>query len=200
MLNITNLKGTIPDSVYNKLPDLVEKYEINTVLRMSHFLSQCSHESLGFKVTEENLNYSVSGLLKIFPKYFTNETAKLYAKNPKKIANLVYSNRMGNGDEESNDGYNFRGRGYLQTTGKNNYKQLSEYFDIDFVKNPDLVSKEYALLSAVFYFKKNNLLVLCDKGDSIKDVTVLTRAINGGLNGISDRIKLFNFFYKLLNK
>jgi putative chitinase len=200
MLNLQYIKGTIPDSVYNKLPEIVEKYNVNTILRMSHFLSQCSHESQGFKVTEENLYYSVNGLLKIFPKYFTKETAKLYAKQPIKIANKVYSNRMGNGDIESNEGYKFRGRGFLQTTGKNNYIELSKYFDIDFVENPDLVSKEYPLLSAVFYFKKNNLFSLCDKGSTIKDITVVTRAINGGLHGIDQRIKLFNFFFKLLNK
>lgn len=200
MLNLQYIKGAIPDSVYNKLPEIVEKYKINTILRMSHFLSQCSHESQGFKVTEENLYYSVNGLLKIFPKYFTEETAKLYAKQPSKIANKVYSNRMGNGNIESNEGYKFRGRGYLQTTGKNNYIELSKYFDIDFVENPDLVSKEYPLLSAVFYFDKNNLLSLCDRGSTIKDITVVTRAINGGLHGIDDRIKLFNFFFKLLNK
>lgn len=200
MLNINNLKGTIPDSVFKELPKLIEKYEINTILRMSHFLSQCSHESGGFRVTEENLYYSVEGLLKVFSRYFTKDTAKLYAKQPIKIANRVYSNRMGNGNVESNEGYKFRGRGYLQITGKDNYEEFSKFLNIDFVENPDLVAKEYPLLSAVFYFKKNNLLPLCDRGATIKDVTVLTRAINGGLNGLDDRIKQFNFFYKLLNK
>jgi putative chitinase len=200
MLNIQHIKGTIPDSVYNQLDSIIDKYDINTVLRMSHFLSQCSHESNNFKVTKENLNYSVDGLLKTFPKYFTRDTAKLYARKPQKIANIVYANRMGNGNNESNEGFKFIGRGYLQTTGKNNYKELSDYLGINLIEKPELLEKEYALLSAVFYFKKNNLLPLCDNGATIKDITILTKSINGGLHGLDSRIKLFNFFYKLLNK
>lgn len=199
-MNIEKLKGAIPDSVYIKLPSVIEKFEINTTLRLAHFLSQCSHESMGFKVTSENLNYSSEGLLKTFGKYFTPKTAILYARKPEKIANIVYADRMGNDDEESGEGYKFRGRGFLQTTGKEQYELLSKYFDVDFIKNPELISSEYALLSAGYYFMKNNLLAICDLGTTDEVITKLTRKINGGLNGISDRIKLFKFFYKLLNK
>jgi putative chitinase len=199
MLKIDELKDVLPANVYEKLPKLIEKFKIETPLRLAHFLSQCSHESGHFKNTQENLNYSVEGLLKIFPKYFTAKTAPLYARNPVKIANKVYGNRMGNGAENSGEGYKYRGRGYLQCTGKSNYAELSKYFDVDFIENPELIAGEYALLSAGWFFEKNKLFSICDKGATEEVVTALTKRINGGTIGLPDRIKEFNKFYKLLS-
>ena len=111
----------------NDMPALFEKYEINTLNRAAGFLAQCSHESNNFRILEENLNYSADALIKVFPKYFKSlDEAKLYARNPEKIANKVYANRMGNGDEASGDGFKYRGRGFIQLTGKNNYQMFAE--------------------------------------------------------------------------
>jgi len=196
---LENLKGHIPDEVLAQIPDTAAKFNITNVLRLAHFLSQCGHESGGFKAVKENLNYSADGLGKIFPKYFGNGLNESYARQPEKIANRVYANRMGNGDESSGDGYKFRGRGYLQTTGKNNYTSFSKFIGEDCVSNPDLVSTKYALASAAYFFTSNKLWDICDKGSSESVITELTKKINGGTIGLSDRIKHFNEYYKLLS-
>lgn len=196
-MQIEKLKGYIPDSILNQIPSILS-FGIDGPKRLSHFLGQCKHETGGFKVFTENLNYSAEGLLKIFSKYFTTESAKLYARNPEKIANRVYANRMGNGDENSGDGWKYKGRGALQTTGKVNYKALGDFLKVDLLSNPDLVSTTYSLASAAFFFKNNNLWVICDKGIDDITITSVTKRVNGGTHGLEERIKYTKEFYTIL--
>ena len=157
--------------------------------RAAHFFAQTAHESGNFKAFAENLNYGTSGLTTTFKKYFTTtEKALLYERKPEKIANLVYGNRMGNGDEASGDGFKFRGRGALQLTGKDNYKVFSEYLKKpEIMTNPDLVATEYAFESAIFFFDRNKLWDICDKGVNKDTILALTKRINGGTHGLADR-------------
>jgi len=157
--------------------------------RAAHFFAQTAHESGNFKAFSENLNYGAAGLTGIFKKYFpTNEKALLYERKPEKIANLVYGNRMGNGDEASGDGFKFRGRGALQLTGKDNYKLFSEYLkNPEIMTNPDLVATEFAFESAIFFFDRNKLWDICDKGVNKDTILALTKRINGGTHGLADR-------------
>lgn len=195
---LDKLKGHIPESVIAQIPEVVEKFKINTPLRLAHFLSQCSHESGGFKVFQENLNYSADGLKKIFPKYFPGNLSESYARNPEKIASKVYGGRMGNGLESTKEGYKFRGRGALQTTGKENYKKLGDFLGVDLISNPDLVATKYPLASAAFFFDSNKLWSICDKGDDESTVKAVTKRVNGGLIGIDHRLSEFTKFNKLL--
>jgi putative chitinase len=196
-IKLDKLKGQIPDSVLSQIPDTINKFQINTPLRLAHFLAQCGHESGHFKVVQENLNYSVDGLKKIFPKYFPENLSESYAKKPEKIASKVYANRMGNGSEETKEGYKFRGRGYIQLTGKDNYKAFGTAINEDIVSNPDLVATKYPLLSAAWFFSKN-CLKKCDAGSTNEVITSVTKCVNGGTIGLADRIKEFNKFYSLL--
>lgn len=197
-INISKLKGHVPDSVLNEIPLVMEKFGCNTPLRLAHFLAQCAHESGNFKFVEENLNYSSDGLKKIFPKYFPNTLSESYARNPEKIASRVYGGRMGNGDESTKEGYKFRGRGYIQLTGKENYRKFGQFIGEDTIANPDLVSKKYPLTSAAFFFNSNGLWANCDKGFDEAAVTGVTKRVNGGTIGLTDRIKHFKEFYELL--
>ena len=198
-MNISRLKGHIPDSVLAQIPDTAAKFEINTPLRLAHFLAQCGHESGQFRVVNENLNYGAKGLMGIFKKYFpTPEKAKLYERKPEKIANLVYASRMGNGPEASGDGYKYRGRGYIQLTGKDNYTAFGKAIGEDIPGNPDLVATKYPLLSAAWFFNKNGLHKLADKGDTDQVVTMVTKRVNGGTIGLADRLKHFKEYYALL--
>jgi putative chitinase len=198
-LKLDKLKGHIPDAVIAMIPDTAAKFGINTPLRLAHFLAQCGHESGGFRLTQENLNYSAKGLNGIFKKYFPTEAAAApYNRNPQKIANKVYSNRMGNGTEASGDGYKFRGRGYIQLTGKDNYTAFGKSIGIDMTANPDLVASQYALLSAAWFFTKNGLHKMADGGATDAVVTSITKRVNGGTIGLADRIKHFKEYYHLL--
>jgi len=198
-MDISKLKGHVPDSVIAQIPDTLAKFEINTPLRLAHFLAQCGHESGGFKVVNENLNYGAKGLLGIFKKYFpTEEKAKLYERKPEKIANLVYGSRMGNGPESSGDGYKFRGRGYIQLTGKDNYTAFGKAINEDVAANPDVVATKYPLLSAAWFFNKNGLHKIADQGATDAVVTSVTKRVNGGTIGLPDRIKHFKEYYGLL--
>jgi putative chitinase len=198
-LKLDKLKGHIPDGVIAMIPDTAAKFQINTPLRLAHFLAQCGHESGGFRVTQENLNYSAKGLAGIFKKYFPTEAAAAaYARNPQKIANKVYANRMANGSEASGDGYKFRGRGYIQLTGRDNYTQFGKAIGEDIASNPDVVSSKYALLSAAWFWSKNGLNKLADNGASDTAVTSITKRVNGGTIGLADRIKHFKEYYHLL--
>jgi putative chitinase len=198
-LKLDKLKGHIPDSVIAQIPDTAAKFGITTPLRLAHFLSQCSHESAGFKAVQENLNYSAKGLMDIFKKYFPTQTlAEQYQKNPQKIASKVYGGRMGNGDESTGEGYKFRGRGFLQTTGKENYANFAKFIGEDTVANPDLVATKYPLASAAFFFQSNGLWSICDKGSDDATVTAVTKRVNGGTIGLPDRIKHFKEYYNLL--
>ena len=198
-MNINKLKGHIPDAVIDQLPDTMKKFELNTSLRLAHFLAQAGHESGGFKAVNENLNYGVKGLLGIFKKYFPTETkAVSYQRKPEKIANLVYGGRMGNGPEATGDGYKFRGRGYIQLTGRDNYTAFSKAINEDLTANPDLVATKYPLLSAAWFFHKNGLHKIADGGATDAVVTSVTKRVNGGTIGLPDRIKHFKEYYELL--
>jgi putative chitinase len=198
-MDINKLKGHIPDAVIAQLPDTIAKFELNTSLRLAHFLAQAGHESGGFKAVNENLNYGAKGLLGIFKKYFpTEQKALLYERKPEKIANLVYGGRMGNGLEASGEGYKFRGRGYIQLTGKDNYKAFDAVVAESIVDNPDLVATKYPLLSAAWFFHKNGLHKIADGGATDAVVTSVTKRVNGGTIGLADRIKHFKEYYNLL--
>jgi putative chitinase len=198
-LKLANLKGHIPDAVIAMIPDTAAKFGINTPLRLAHFLAQCGHESGGFRATQENLNYSAKGLNGIFRKYFPTEaSAAAYARQPAKIAAKVYGGRMGNGPESTGEGYKFRGRGYIQLTGKENYTAFGKAIGEDIISNPDVVASKYALLSAAWFFSKNGLHRMADEGSSDQVVTKITKRVNGGTIGLPDRIKHFKEYYKLL--
>jgi len=189
-------KSYIRSEYYSYFELYCEKYKINTVERISHFLSQINYESNYMKSIEENLNYSAERLLKVFPKYFKNiYEANEFAYNREKIANRVYANRIGNGDEQSGDGWRYRGRGLLQLTGKNNYLEFSKWYNDSkiFVDSPDLLLQpQFAVLSAFFYWDTHKLndyivnnanqAIVCEK---------LTKEINGGLHGLNDRYMLY---------
>ena len=197
-LKLENLKGHIPDAVIAQIPETAQKFNITNPLRLAHFLAQCGHESAGFKAIQENLNYSADGLKKIFPKYFPGNLAEGYARNPEKIASKVYGSRMGNGDETTKEGFKFRGRGYIQLTGKDNYTKFAKFIGEDTVSNPDLVATKYPLASAAFFFDSNKLWAICDKGADDATVTAVTKRVNGGTIGLPDRIKHFKEYFALL--
>jgi putative chitinase len=163
-MNLDKLKGHIPDAVLAQIPDTATKFNITTPLRLAHFLAQCGHESAGFKAVNENLNYSVDGLKRIFSKYFPGTLAEGYARQPEKIASKVYGNRMGNGNEASKEGWKYRGRGYIQLTGKDNYKAFDATVDDDILNNPDLIATKYPLMSAAWFFERGKIWAVCDKG------------------------------------
>ena len=195
---LEKLKGHVPDAVIAQIPDTATKFNITNPLRLAHFLSQCGHESGGFKAVSENLNYSAKGLVGTFGKYFNPTTAAQYERKPEMIASRVYGSRMGNGDEASKEGYKFRGRGYIQLTGKSNYTGFTKFIGEDCVSNPDLVANKYPLASAAFFFDSNKLWSICDKGADTATVTAVTKRVNGGTIGLDDRIKHFNEYYALL--
>ena len=194
-MDFNKLKGHVPDKVLAEL-STIAKFKIDTPIEVAHFLAQCGHESGGFKAIQENLNYGAKGLLGIFKKYFPTEAKALqYERKPEKIANLVYGSRMGNGPEASGDGYKFRGRGYIQLTGKDNYTAFGKAINEDITANPDLVATKYPLLSAAWFFQR--CLDKC-KDDSDASVIAVTKCVNGGTIGLDDRRKHFKEYYALL--
>lgn len=164
-------------------------YDITTPKRIAGFLSQIGHESGGLAMLEENLNYKAETLMRVWPKRFpTLEFAQQFARNPQKIANSVYANRMGNGDEASGEGWKYRGRGLKQLTGKDNYRAFSKAIGTDFVADPDLLLQPVnAALSAGWFWSANNLNILADNGD----VPGMTKRINGGTIGLEQRQALY---------
>ena len=171
----------------------IERYGIKSKEQVAMFLAQIGHESASFKTLAENLNYSKEGLLKVFPKYFTNAEASIYARRPELIANRVYANRMGNGSEASGDGWKYRGRGLIQITGKDNYTRMSKSLNLDLVRSPDaLKSPLYASLSAGQYWEWRGL-------KDISDIKIVTKKINGGYNGLADREKRYAIAIKALS-
>jgi len=198
-LKLEKLKGHIPDAVISMIPAVAQKFQIDSALRLAHFLAQCGHESGGFRLTKENLNYSAKGLNGIFKKYFpTLESALPYERKPEKIANKVYGGRMGNGPESTGDGAKFCGRGYIQLTGKDNYTAFGKSIGEDVCANPQVVAEKYALLSAAWFFNKNGLHKMADGGSTDAVVTSITKRVNGGTIGLIDRIKHFKEYYHLL--
>jgi len=192
------LKGLVPQTL---IDDMVA-HEINTPLRAAHFLAQAAHESGGFKFKSENLNYSKDSLLKVFPKYFTPASAEAYHRQPEKIASRVYANRMGNGNEASKEGWKFKGRGYIQLTGKDNYKAFSDWAkEPSIMENPDQVADDkYSGLSAIWFWNKNGLSKIADTDNLRDDKTIIkiTSRVNGGTHGIIDRTERFNEYKKIL--
>jgi putative chitinase len=196
MLN--KLHNKIPLEVINELGGVIKQFNITNSFRLTHFLAQVAHESGNFKHLRENLNYSAEGLIKVFPKYFSKETALWYARKPEAIANLVYGSRMGNGDKNSGDGWRFRGRGYIQLTGKTNYKAFSNHIgDANIMINPDLIATKYPLTSAAWFFEKNKLWAICDEGVHQDVVKKVSYRVNGGYNGLADRLSKTNVLFNL---
>lgn len=177
---------------YDAFAEYLPLFEITTPARVAGFVAQCQHESLDFTILQENLNYGAKGLRGLFGKYFpTDDLAKQYERKPEMIANRIYSNRMANGSEQSGDGWRFRGRGILQITGRDNYTRCSrELFGDDcLVEDPDLLRQPaYATLTACWFWHKNQLNPICDKGD----IVLLSKKINGGTIGLEDRIAHWN--------
>lgn len=202
-LNLEEFSKIVPmlkdhQTWYDAVVEALPQYEIYGTMRIAAFMAQCSHESAGFTVLQENLNYSKDGLRKIFPKYFpTDDVAAFYARKPQLIANRVYANRMGNGSEESGEGWKYRGRGLIQLTGKSNYTECSRFMfdDLTLLENPDLLlDPYYAIHSACWFWSKNKLNEIADR----QDITLLTKRINGGTIGLQERIREYNHIYEIL--
>jgi len=201
--NLQSKIGTTADGIFGPgtMNKAMEFYKL-TPLRAAHFFAQTAHETGNFKLFSENLNYGASGLLGIFKKYFINEDlATHYARKPEMIANRVYASRMSNGDEASGDGWKFRGRGALQLTGKANYQAFSNYLGKpEIMTNPDLVATEFSFESAMFFFDKNKLWSICDRGINDASILKLTKRINGGTNGLEDRNVKTKKYYEFVKK
>jgi putative chitinase len=186
LAKILKMKPAKAGEWIDAINETFEKFDISTPERQACFLGQCAHESGGFTALSENLNYSAASLCRVWPKRFPTITdGQICERNPEKIANRVYASRMGNGDEESGEGYAYRGRGLIQLTGKSNYEACGKALDVDLIENPDLVATpQYAALSAGWFWNKNKLNAYADKGD----MEGLTKKINGGTHGIEDRV------------
>ena len=191
MITLEQLQQLLPNNQYveqwhEALEHLLSDYEIDTPHRIAAFIAQCSHESGGFTALKENLNYRAETLRKVFPKYFTESSAQQFAGKQEAIANRVYANRMGNGPEESGDGYRYCGRGLIQLTGKDNYQNFADSLEMNVEELPDYLGTfEGAVQSACWFWENNNLNQWADKGD----IVTLTKRINGGTIGLEDRIK-----------
>jgi len=186
--------GVTADGVFGKgtLKAAMAYYKM-TPVQAAHFFAQTAHESGNFKAFSENLNYSEDGLLRVFPKYFDAIKARQYSRQPERIANRVYANRMGNGDEASGDGWRYKGRGALQLTGKSNYKDFADWLGKSI--DPNAVADEYAFDSAKYFFDKNKLWGICDKGVDDATILALTKRINGGTHGLDDRKAKTKLYY-----
>lgn len=195
----------LPDVIQKELPSVMDKFQINTRLRLAHFLAQCAHESANFKLVYEDLRYSANRLVVVHKHDFDLNRnkiidaeelikAKKLENHPESIANFVYANQNGNGSESSGDGWKYRGRGYIQLTGRSNYKLFDQYVDENIIDNPDLVATKYPLLSAAWFWNNKKLNILADKNDLLG----ITKYINGGTNGLKDRENKFNKYYLYL--
>lgn len=200
-INLSPLKGQIAPEVLAQIPAIIEKFKIDTPLKLAHFLAQCAHESCNFKAVTENLNYSAAALKSCFGKYFTTDAlCDSYARKPEAIAARAYASRMGNGNEASKDGWTFRGRGFIQLTGKSNYAAFAKFVSDDIMTTPDLVAEKYPLLSAAWFFHDRKLIDMSAQGATEAVVTMVTKVVNGGTNGLAERIKYFNTYYALLHQ
>ena len=195
-----SLHGLTPDGIIGKntLLKIKEVLAIQSLEMLAHFMGQCHVESAGFTAVMENLNYSEKGLLTTFKKYFTPDTAHLYQRNPEKIANKVYANRMGNGNEDSGDGWKHIGFGLIMTTGTDNQNLFANYIKDPQVKiTPSLIATKYPFESAKFYFDNRHLWSLCVTVDE-KSITALSYRVNGGTNGLQEIIEWTNHYYNIL--
>lgn len=209
-MEIKSLFPVLPKPVFDELPSVVQKFGINTPLRLAHFLAQVAHESGKFTGKVENCSYSdINRIVQIFRndvdidhdkvvEPHEIENAKKYVKNGQALASFVYANQNGNGDEASGDGWKFRGRGYIQLTGRANYAAFDKFVEDDIVINPNLVADKYPLLSAGWFWDTKKLNVVADLGALPEHVGKVTYKVNGGYNGLQDRIELFGKYYKLL--
>lgn len=193
---IEKLTGHLPIDIYSQLLTIKE---IDGPKRCSNFLGQTSHETGDWKHFTENLNYSAERLLAVFPKYFKDlETANHYARNPEKIANRVYANRLGNGDEQSGDGYKHRGFGAIQVTGKSNQEEFFRFMGLPVDTDPQLIATTYSMMSAAWFFTSRGIWSICDLGVDGLTVTKVTHKVNGGEIGLTDRIENTQHYYNLL--
>ena len=193
--------GTVADGAFG--PDTARKIVSHygyTPLQGAHLLGQCYHESAGFTVSVENLNYSASSIVRVWPSRFASlAEAKPFARNPMRLANNVYAGRMGNGDEESGEGFKYRGRGFIQLTGKDNYRAFSEAVNRPgLVEDPEPVAVEYAFVAAVWYFGSNGLFVLARNGVDDDTIKKVTRRVNGGYHGLEERMEWTRKIYEWL--
>ena len=196
LANAANIDLEHAEHLIDGINSAIQQADLSTPERLAAFIAQCAHESGGFKFLEENLNYKAESLCKVWPSHFNSEIANEYAHNPEKIASRAYANRMGNGDEESKDGWMYRGRGFLQTTGKKGYEELSDATQIDFVSNPDAVATpEGACVSAAVYWEKHRLNRFVDSNEFVG----LTKTINGGTIGLDDRMARYNHALSVLS-
>jgi putative chitinase len=204
VIDVNQLTGLISPDVIKQIPLVIDLFKINTPLRVSHFLAQCAQESWNFREVYENLNYGAKALRTVFPRYFTTDAmAAEYARQPEKIANYVYddANRSARGklgNTSPGDGWRYRGRGFIQLTGKNNYAAFNRFVDEDVVANPDLVATKYPLVSAGWFWDITKLNATADKGSSEADVRAVTLIVNGGTHGLPARINYFNRFHDRL--
>ncbi|MCK5872311.1 MAG: glycoside hydrolase family 19 protein [Methylococcales bacterium] len=197
-VSLAPLKACLPESVFNQIPACIEAFEINTALRLAHFLSQCDYESAGFSVAEENLNYSAIQLRRAFKKYFRENLAEKYAHQPEKIGARVYAGRMGNGNEATGEGSLYRGRGYIQLRGKSNYQAFNDKVEEDILVNPALMTEKYALFSAAWYWNIHTLNLIADEGGDKGIVKKITHKMMGGYSEIVKRVQLFNKYHTAL--
>lgn len=194
-MNYQRVSEIVSSQLLKQIDEVISSFE--TPLELAHFLAQCHHESGGFTKTVENLNYSSARLLQVFPRHFNQDNVAVYARNPQRIANKVYGNRMGN--TKPNDGWDFRGRGYIQLTGRSNYELFEGETGNEVLENPALVSTEYPMKSAVWFWNRNKIGELCvDSTD--KTITLVTKRINGGVNGLSHRKELTHKYLSLIEK
>jgi putative chitinase len=201
VINLAALKGHIKPEVLTQIPAIVDRFKINTPLVMAHFLAQCAHESCDFSTATENLNYSAAALKSTFGKYFaTDALLNSYARKPEAIGARVYASRNGNGNEASKDGWNFRGRGFIQLTGRSNYAAFAKFVTDNIMATPDLVAQKYPLLSAAWFFHDRKLIDMAAQGATDAVVTMVTKVVNGGANGLAERIKYFKTYYALLHQ
>jgi len=197
-MNIEQLRQLdIPEEWFEPFQETFARFEINTALRKAAFIGQCGHESGGFRVLEENLNYKPEALMRVWPSRFDAENVDEYAHEPEKIANKVYAGRMGNGNEESGEGWKYHGRGLIQLTGKDNYTLCGDSLQADLLHHPELlVGQQYAALSAGWFWRKHGLNELADT----KQYETMTKRINGGLLGQDDRLKRINHALEVLSE
>jgi putative chitinase len=202
-LNLAALTGLIPDEVRAQIPQTAADFGITTNLRLAHLLAQCALESTNFTAKVENLFYKTTErILKVFGKHFHGIDPAPFVRNPEKLGNHVYANRNGNGDDASGDGFKFRGRGFIQLTGKDNYTAFSKFVGEDCVANPDLVATKFPLSSAAFFFTANNIFAICDQGANDATVRKVSARVNGRdpAHGLADRLRNFKKFHQALSR
>ena len=191
-MNIDKLP--IPQTIKDQIPLVINRFKIDNPLRLAHFLSQCAHESMGFRATNENLSYTSDKIMEVFPRYFRTISCKGYVHNAELLGNRVYADRMGNGNELSGDGFKYRGRGFIQMTGKNNYAQFDKFVDDDILGNPNLVALKYPLLSAGYWWDVNNM----NKWSEKETPTQIRKRVNAGTIGVEITMELFYEYYEIL--